>query len=93
MSSKENLIFKVRLSRRAANYLKRTDQNTQKRIAVAIETIRKNPLRGPRIKLLEGTKCDYRYYLGNLRIVYTVNLEERLIDITSIGPRGDVYKR
>ncbi|HPT62446.1 MAG TPA: type II toxin-antitoxin system RelE/ParE family toxin [Bacillota bacterium] len=92
MTSRENLTFKVRLSRRAEGYLRRTDRNTQKRIAAAIENIRQNPIRGLHIRPLEGRESEYRYYLGNLRIVYTVHPEERLIDITSIGPRGDIYK-
>ena len=93
MTSEKNSIFKVRLSRRAENYIKRVDRKMQKRIAIAIETIRRNPLRGPHIKALEASEEDYRYYLGNLRIVYTVNLNEKVINISSIGPRGDIYKK
>ncbi|MBC7341254.1 MAG: hypothetical protein H5U02_02185 [Clostridia bacterium] len=63
MSSNETSIFKVRLSRRAENYLRRTDRSTQKRIAAAIEAIRQSPIGGPRIKALEGSDGDYRYFL------------------------------
>ncbi len=87
------MTFRVRISRRAENYIRRADRNTQKRIAAAIETIRRNPLQGPHVAPLKSGKRDYRYYLGNLRIVYTVNLEDRIIDVITIGPRGDVYKK
>ncbi|MGQ9533352.1 MAG: type II toxin-antitoxin system RelE family toxin [Desulfotomaculales bacterium] len=93
MNSRENSTFRVRVSRRAENYLRRVDRTTQKRIAAAIEAIRGSPLGGPHIKPMGGGKADYRYHLGNLRIVYTVSLEQRVIDILSIGPRGNIYKK
>ncbi|BCV22905.1 type II toxin-antitoxin system RelE family toxin [Moorella sp. Hama-1] len=93
MNSKENSTFKVRLSRRAESYLRRVERSVQKRIAVAIENIRQNPTQGFHIKPLEGREQEFRYYLGNLRIVYAVDLEARLIDINNIGPRGDIYKK
>jgi mRNA-degrading endonuclease RelE of RelBE toxin-antitoxin system len=63
MNSKESSIFRVRLSRRAENYIRRADRNTQQRIGQAIEFIRKQPLRGPKIKELKGREGEYRYYL------------------------------
>ena len=77
---------------RGEGYLRRADRNTKKRIAAAIQDIRQDPIRGPHIGQLEGRESEYRYYLGNLRIVYTVHRKERLIDITSIRPRGDTYE-
>jgi mRNA-degrading endonuclease RelE of RelBE toxin-antitoxin system len=31
--------------------------------------------------------------IGNLRILYAVVDEVRVLDVIDIGPRGDVYKR
>jgi len=93
MNSSGNLTFKVRLSAQAHNYLKRADRTIQKRIAAAIETICSSPASGPNIKKLRGVGQNYRYRLGNIRIIYTVVNKERLIIINSIGPRGDVYKK
>ena len=42
------------------------------------------PLRGPR-------KGQWRYRLGDIRIVYTVDQEARTIQIVAIDTRGDVY--
>lgn len=42
-------------------------------------------LRGP----LTGL---YRYRLGDLRIVFSYDSRERVVDVTWIGPRSDAYK-
>ncbi len=53
----------------------------------------RNPLEGLHIKRLRGTQeGKYRYAVGDLRIVYWVNEEEKTIFIEAIGPRGDIYK-
>jgi len=42
---------------------------------------------------MRGTyEGKYRYAAGDLRIVYRVNAETKIILIEAIGPRGDVYK-
>lgn len=93
MTSGESSVFKVRISRRAESYLRRADRKMQRRIAAALEAIRQSPTRGPHIKPLEGTKWTYRYEFGDFRVIYSVNLEERTVDIHRIGPRGDIYKK
>lgn len=93
MTSKGNSTFKFRLSRRAERYLKRLNKKARERIACAIENICQNPTYGPHIRPLESAKEDYRYDIGNLRILYSVNLEQKIIDIDNIGPRGDIYKK
>lgn len=93
MNSSENSTYKVQLLAQPRSYLKRADRSIQKRIATAIETICANPIRGPNIKPLRGFSQKYRYRLGDIRIIYNVKIEERLIIIEAIGPRGDVYKK
>ncbi|WP_258359440.1 type II toxin-antitoxin system RelE family toxin [Moorella sulfitireducens] len=63
-----------------------------KRIATAIEEISANPISRPNIKPLRGFSQKYRYRIGDMRIIYNVKIEERLIIIEAIGPRGDIYK-
>lgn len=93
MNSRENLTFKIQLLAQPRNYLKRLDGSTQKRVVSAIELISANPLGGPNIKPLRGFTRKYRYRVGDMRIVYSVMIEERLIIIEAIGSRGDVYKK
>ncbi|GEA17541.1 type II toxin-antitoxin system RelE family toxin [Moorella sp. E306M] len=93
MNSSENSTYKVQLLAQPRSYLKRVDRATQKRIATAIEAISANPVSGPNIKPLRGFTQKYRYRVGDIRIIYNVKIEERLIIIEVIGPRGDVYKK
>ncbi|HBT47254.1 MAG TPA: type II toxin-antitoxin system RelE/ParE family toxin [Peptococcaceae bacterium] len=93
MNSSENSTFKVQLLAQPRSYLKRLDRSTQKRIATAIEAISANPLSGPNIKPLQGFRQKYRYRVGDIRIIYSVKIQERLIIVEVIGPRGDVYKK
>ena len=92
MNSNENLSYDIFISKSAANYIRKADRRTQERISNAIERIRKSPLKGLNIRPMIGSKGDYRYRLGSLRIVYTVNISKKGIYIFSIGPRGDIYK-
>jgi len=51
------------------------------------------PLEGPHIKKLKGRLDEkYRYHLGDLHIIYFISVDENIIYVDAIGPRGDVYK-
>ena len=86
-------MYKAFLHRRASKYYEGLDDKTARRINKAIGDVTKNPFEGRHIRRLRGRlegKC--RYAVGDLRIVYRVDAEERTILIEAIGPRGDVYK-
>jgi mRNA interferase RelE/StbE len=93
MNSSENSIYKVQLLAQPQSYLKKADKITKRRIATAIETISINPISGLNIKPLRGFNRKYRCRVGDIRIIYNIIVEEQLIIIEVIGPRGDVYKR
>jgi mRNA interferase RelE/StbE len=86
-------MYKVFPHRKAGKYYESLDDKTAKRINKAIEAMCRNPIEGPHIKRLRGPhEGKYRYAVGNLRIVYRVNVKEKTILIEAIGPRGDIYK-
>jgi mRNA interferase RelE/StbE len=91
--SENSTTYKVQLLTQPRSYLKRVDRATQKRIATAIEAISANPISGPNIKPLRGFSQKFRYRVGDLRIIYDVKAEKRLVIIEVMGPRGDVYKK
>lgn len=85
-----------RVSPKAESYLRRLPRQQQKAIANAFNhlcTI--SPFRHPNptvIKPLRGPrKGQWRYRIGAIRIVYTVDKETRTIQIVAIDTRGDVY--
>ena len=86
-------MFKILLDRKAVKYYESLDDNTAKRINKAIELIGNNPFYGTHIKRLIGSlEGKYRYKVGDLRVVYSVNKDKGLVFIEAIGPRGDIYK-
>lgn len=86
-------MYKAFPHKKAAKYYESRDDKTAKRINKAIEAMCRNPMEGLHIKRLRGRHDGkYRYAVGDLRIVYRVNVEEKTILIEAIGPRGDIYK-
>ena len=86
-------MYKVSLHKKAIKYYESLNDKTAKKINKAIEEISENPFEGPHIKKMRGRhEGKYRYAVGDLRIVYRVNTENKIVLIEAIGPRGDVYK-
>ena len=83
------------LPRKVENFIRRLEQETQVRISTAFEYILGSPFRHENpttIKPLHGQKKGlYRYRIGNLRFIYQVDREERIIHIVQIDNRGDIY--
>ena len=83
------------LPRKVENFIRRLEQETQGRISTAFEYILRSPFRHENpttIKPLHGKKKGlYRYRIGNLRFIYQVDREERIIHIVQIDNRGDIY--
>lgn len=87
-------MFEIFVSSEAEKYYKRQDKDTKRRLNKCIENISKEPLSGSHIKKLHGElEGKYRYEMGGHRIVYEVNIKDRIVEIKSIRGRGDVYKR
>lgn len=86
-------MYKVLSHKKAIKYYEGISDKTARKINKAIEKIRKNPFEDAHIKRLKGRlEGKYRYTIGDLRIVYSIDQEEKVIFIEAIGPRGDVYK-
>ena len=74
----------------AVRYLERLQPNTQERIIAALELLLIDPSRSD-LKPLKG-RSGWRLRVGDYRVLLQVDQEANLFVITSIGPRGDVYK-
>jgi len=87
-------MYKAQPHKRAAKYYKSLDAKTAKRINRAVEKIMENPREGQHIKKLMGEhEGKYRYEVGDLRIIYRILEDEKIVLIEAIGPRGDIYKQ
>jgi len=86
-------MYEVRLSRRALKYYNRVDSSSARRLNQCLQSLESNPFGGGDIKPLEGMRGVYRFRAGNLRVVYEVDVPERLVKVSAILPRGEAYKR
>ena len=51
----------------------------------------RNPF-GPHTKPLAGPGAHRSARVGALRIVFTVDRDRRFVDVSDIGPRGQIYR-
>lgn len=84
---------KINLHREVKKFLKTLPAELIKKIETAFLEIRKNPIQGKNIIKLTGRKNQYRYRLGNYRIVYESELEPTEIFILEIATRENSYKK
>ncbi len=56
-------------------------------------SLEKAPRGGNNVKALKGQPAgSYRYRLGDLRVVYTINDQAVTVFVIAIAKRSDVYK-
>jgi mRNA-degrading endonuclease RelE of RelBE toxin-antitoxin system len=84
-----------RLPSKVENFIKRLNQDTQRRIDAAFEYICQSPFRHENpttIKRFRGKKRGlYRYRIGDIRFIYQVDRSKTSIRILQIDNRGDIY--
>jgi mRNA-degrading endonuclease RelE of RelBE toxin-antitoxin system len=81
--------FDVRLSRLAERYLERVPREVQQRIIARLDQVAEDPF-GPHTKPLAGAGERRSARVGGLRIVFTVDLGQRVVEVSDIGPRGQI---
>ena len=78
--------YRVQYSRAAEKYLDIQTTTVRKRIMDAI-----NDLPTGNVRKLQGRK-GYRITIGSFRVVFDY-LDNSIVDVIAIGPRGDIYKK
>jgi mRNA interferase RelE/StbE len=86
------MTYDVRLSRDAARYLERLRPDDQRRMVRRLEQVAADPA-GSYSKPLTNAPGFRSARVGEWRILFVINDEERAIEVTDIGPRGQVYRR
>lgn len=77
--------MEIRYKKKAIKYILSCDSNTKKRLKESIENL---PLGD--VKKLMGYEAEYRLRVGELRILF--NVQNGIITINDIKPRGQIYK-
>lgn len=78
--------MRIEYKKKAIKYINSADRAAKKRLKDAIEKI---PFGD--IKKLTGFENEYRLRVGDLRVLFTI--ENNIITVNEIRPRGQVYKR
>lgn len=78
--------MRIEYKKQAVKYINSADKPTKKRLKEAIENL---PFGD--IKKLSGLENEYRLRVGDFRILFT--LENDIITVNDIKPRGQAYKR
>lgn len=82
-------MYKLRISKRAENEIKKIPQPHQEAIITALSEVKEDPLLGkPLTRELTGR---FSFRVGVYRIIYKVNKKDKNIDVLSAGHRAAVY--
>lgn len=81
--------YTLTFEKAAVKFLRKQNPSMQERLMRAIKQLPD----GADIKKLQGYDNLYRTRVGNMRILYFIKEELKIINIENIDSRGDVYKR
>jgi mRNA-degrading endonuclease RelE of RelBE toxin-antitoxin system len=84
--------YALSLSSSARSYIRRQDRKTQQRLTHRLEQLREDPYDASISKQLAARGGQRSSRVGDLRILYFVEAEIRVVDVTDIGTRGQVYR-
>jgi mRNA interferase RelE/StbE len=86
-------MYRVELSREAQQFYERADKPVAKKLARCFKSLENNPRSGNNVKALKGQLSGaYRYRLGDIRVVYTIDEQRVVVFIITIAKRSDVYE-
>ena len=84
--------FRIEVKRSVEKDLGKLSQDALARISERIATLAKNPF-SYQVRKLEGTDTLYRVRVGDYRIIYSVDLKQRLVIVQTVRHRKDAYRR
>ncbi len=84
-------MYKITFSKQADKALRKMPRNLALKLAEKIKKLSKNPEKMTNIKKLTDHP-GYRLRVGDWRIVYLLNNNEKIIHIIKIKTRGGVYR-
>jgi len=84
------MIYQVKYTNEAHKDIKKNPDKDKNKIIEAIKIIIKNPLAGKPLQAYYKGKYSFR--VGNIRIIYTVDLKDKLIIVLKIKHRKEAYR-
>lgn len=84
--------YKLEVRASARRDARKIDPQQLRRILTAIRSLQDDPF-PPHHKKLQGAESGYRLCVGDYRILYEVNVEEKRIVVGHVRHRRDAYRR
>jgi len=86
-------VFRVVIHRRVNKELKNLQRAHLKKFAEAVEILKTNPVPWKEfdIRKIEGEENTYRIRIGDFRVVYFVDKENKTIHVLKLERRGRIY--
>jgi mRNA interferase RelE/StbE len=86
-------MYKLVLSREAQRFYERCDKPAASKLARCFTALEQDPRGGNNVKPLKGQFSGaYRYRVGDLRVVYTINDQAVTVFVITIANRKAVYE-
>ena len=86
-------MYKLVLSRESERFFQRVDKPIAKKLARCFAALERDPRSGNNVKALKGRFTGaYRYRVGDLRVVYSINEATATVLVITIADRKDVYE-
>jgi mRNA interferase RelE/StbE len=86
-------MFRVELSREAQRFYDRCEAPVARKLTRCFEALERNPREGNNVKALKGKLAgSFRYRVGDLRVVYTIDDRSETAFVITIAKRSDVYE-
>lgn len=86
------MAYEVEVTSRAAKEIMRLPRAEQSRVGEKIDGLVEEP-RPVGVEKLSGYSDAYRVRSGNYRIVYTIDDTVRIVTVTRVAHRSEVYRR
>jgi mRNA interferase RelE/StbE len=86
-------MYRIELSREAQRFYERCEKADARKLARCFEVLERDPREGNNVRALKGKLAGtYRYRVGDLRVVYTINDQKVTVFVITIANRRDVYE-
>jgi len=85
-------LFKINPKGSFENDLRKIDRKFIPRILEAIESLSENPF-PVQSRKMKGSESSYRLRVGDYRVIYQVDPENKVVTVYHARHRKDVYKR
>ncbi len=84
--------YEIQWKHSAEKDLRGIDRQFLSRILEAINSLSNNPFPTQHRKL-QGSESSYRIRIGDYRVIYQADIENKIIDIYHVRHRKDIYRK